>query len=211
MPLIKIEQIKPERYIGIWHITEHLEDLLTQLNPNQKYLPELEGFRIMSKKLEWAAARLTVKMLAAKMKIDYKGIDKNTDGKPVLAHSNVEISLTHSYPFVAAIIDRNINVGIDLEQPKEKLKAIAHKFLSEKELLFTNNDVVKLCIAWCAKETLYKMHSKRGLLFKENLLLEPYEPKSRGIITGSIIANDSIKSYNLEYRVEKDYILTFTG
>ncbi len=211
MPSIKLEQIKPERYIGIWHITEDLEELLTQLNPNPKYLPELEGFRKVSKKLEWAAARLTIKRLADEMGIDYKGIDKNIDGKPLLANSNVEISLTHSYPYVAAIIDRKINVGIDLEQPKEKLKTISRKFLSEKELLFTNNDIVKLCIAWCAKETLYKMHSRRGLIFKENLLLESYEPKNQGSITGSIIVNDSTKSYNLEYRVEKDYILTFTG
>jgi 4'-phosphopantetheinyl transferase len=209
MPLINIEQINPSRLIGIWHITENLDELLQKLTPHSKYAIELDSYKVDSKKLEWAAARLTVKKLAEKMSLKYQGVDKNLDGKPLLAGSNIELSLTHSYPYVAAIIDMNQGVGIDLEQPKEKLKAIAHKFLSDQEQHFIKDNIKQLCVAWCAKETLYKIYSKKGLIFKDNLLIDPFEQKSNGIITGSIIANDSIKRHKLEYRVTDDYVLTF--
>jgi 4'-phosphopantetheinyl transferase len=209
MPLVQIKQINPDRIIGIWHITEDVEKLMQSISLDQKQKDELSLFKVNTKKLEWLSARLLLNVVAAEMEIPFSTIEKDENGKPYIKGSEVELSLSHSYPYVAVIIDRKIDVGIDIEQPKEKLQVIASRFLCEKELAFIKNDVVKLCIAWCAKETLYKIYSKRGLVFKENLLLEDFDKNTTGIITGHINLNSSVKSYTLEYFVHEDYVITY--
>lgn len=158
--------------------------------------------------MEWLSGRICLKHLCEHTGIQYEGLRKNDTGKPFLRNSNAEISLTHSYPYVAAIIDSGTDVGIDLEQPKQKLQKVAHKFLNCEELLRANNNIDLLCIHWCAKETLYKICDQR-ISFKDQMVIEPFTMKKKGFLIGKVIANDMIKSYKLEYRIENDYILAF--
>lgn len=209
MPLDKIEQINPSRLVGIWHITENLDQLLQLITLTERQSEEMNLYKVDHKKLEWLSARILIKLMAAQFDINFEGIEKNEHGKPCLTKSPFEISLSHSYPYVAAIIDKTKDVGIDIEQPKEKLQKVAHRFLSTPELDFIKDDTLMLCKAWCAKETLYKIYGLRGLVFSENLLLEPYDHTSSGIITGNIIVNGSAKKYKLEYKVTEDYVLTY--
>lgn len=209
MPLYKIEKIKEERYLAIWHIEESFDNLLALLNPSDVDHALVTGFKNYNKKLEWLSGRLCLKLLCAKMDITYEGVVKNANGKPLLKNNNAEISLTHSYPYAAAVIDKNTAVGIDLEQPKEKLKKVAHKFLSGEEIENGQNDVQTLCILWCAKETLYKICDKKKLSFKEEMRIEAFEPHQSGSLVGKVIVEGSDKAYKLEYRIEKDYIMTF--
>ena len=209
MPLVQIKQINPDRIIGIWHITEDVDNLLQHISLDQKQKDELSLYKVNTKKLEWLSARILLKIIANEMGVHFSKILKDENGKPYMEESPVELSLSHSYPYVAVIIDRNIEVGIDIEQPREKLKTIASRFLCEKELEFIKTDVTKLCIAWCAKETLYKIYSKRGLVFKENLLIENFEKDTIGIITGHVNVNSTAKSYKLEYLVHDDYVISY--
>ncbi len=209
MPLDKIEQIKPSRLVGIWHITETLDQLLQLISLSDNQHKEMSLYKVDKKKLEWLSGRILIKLLAAQFDINFEGIVKDEHGKPSLINSKCEISLSHSYPYVAAIIDKTQDVGIDIEQPKEKLNKIAHRFLAKSELEFIKNDTIMLCKAWCAKETLYKIYGKRGLIFSENLLLETYDHAPTGTITGNIIVNGSTKKHNLEFRVTEDYVLTY--
>ena len=209
MPLDKIEQINPSRLVGIWHITENLDQLHQLILLSESQHEEMNLYKVNNKKLEWISARILIKLIAAQLGINFEGIVKDEHGKPSLKNSNCEISLSHSYPYVAAIIDKTDDVGIDIEQPKEKLKKIAHRFLAQAELNFTKDNTIMLCKAWCAKETLYKIYGKRGLIFSENLLLEPYDQTHSGIITGNIIVNGSAKKHKLEYKVTEDYVLTY--
>ena len=66
-------------------------------------------------------------------------------------HSN-PISLTHSFPYVAAQIDKQQSVGIDLEQPKEKdktqpskpttdAKVQANKIAEQKKKILEDNRI----------------------------------------------------------------------
>lgn len=209
MPLDKIEQINPSRLVGIWHISENLDQLRQLFVLNEQQEEELSLFKVDTKKLEWISARILIKLLAAQFNINLEGIEKDENGKPSLRGSTCEISLSHSFPYVAAIIDKSHDVGIDIEQPKEKLNKVAHRFLAQSELDFIKNDTVMLCKAWCAKETLYKIYGKRGLAFSENLILEPYDNSRFGTITGNVIVNGSTKKHKLEYKVTEDYVLTY--
>ena len=209
MPLTKLEEIKPDKAIGIWHITESFEKLNSEITLNTEDKELLNSFNYKPKQLEWLAGRITLKRLCEHYSIAYNGIKKNEHGKPYLHGLNWEISLTHSYPYVAAIIDKYDSVGIDLEQPRQTLKTISHKYLNQEELHNANNEVDHLCIYWCAKETLYKIHGKKGLIFKDQIALDPIVINSIGNLNGKIIADNTIKCYKLQFRIDNDYILTF--
>ena len=209
MPLLKIESARERRLVATWKITENYHELVGQLTADLENLETISTYRNEQKKLEWLAGRLTIQRLAEHSQLTYQGMSKNENGKPYLNKSDAEISLTHSYPYVAAILDPVEDVGIDLEQPTPKLLKIAHKFLNEEERRFTQNNLNKLCVCWCAKESLYKIYSRKGLIFKENLLIHPFELKATGTISARIITHDFEKSYNLRYKLERDFVLTY--
>ncbi|MEM1407978.1 MAG: 4'-phosphopantetheinyl transferase superfamily protein [Bacteroidota bacterium] len=209
MPILEIRKLSSSRSIALWKIAEDIDALFMQCMPNTEDLHILKSYKSKIKQKEWLAGRLTIQTLLESLNQNYQGIRKNRDGKPVLALRNGEISITHSYPYVAVMYDRHEDVGIDLERPTSKLKLIAKKFLSDSELEFAENDLIRLCICWCAKEALYKIYSKKGLIFRENLIINEFEPKTEGVISGSIIANNTEKKYNLQYNVEQDYVLVY--
>ncbi len=209
MPVNRTIKVTANRHVCIWHVEESYDELLQQLSPNPEDLELLQSFRSTKKQLEWLAGRLTLKHLCQMLDIEYGGITKDEHGKPSLRGQNYEISLTHSFPYVASIIDLNSPVGIDLEQPRDKILRIAHKFLSEKELDFCQKNIIGLNMAWCAKETLYKIYGKKGLIFNEHMNLEPYTMANDTVITGNIIVNDIKESYNLKCEVGDKYILAY--
>lgn len=210
MPIIKTEKVADARFVARWKIEEDLESLVKAFDPTTDELNSISSYRNERKKKEWLAGRLTVRHLADQTGVYYTGVSKTTHGKPVLCAGNGEISLTHSYPYVAAILDHGSeDVGIDLEQPTSKLLNISNKFLSASEKTYVENDIHKLCICWCAKESLYKIYSQKGLIFKENLAIDPFETNESGIISGSIIVNNIKKKYKLQYLIEDDYVITY--
>jgi 4'-phosphopantetheinyl transferase len=209
MPVHDIEKVNANRLMAIYHITETYNDLLLQLNPNTKDRDLLLTFTHDQKKLEWVAGRLTLKYLTEEFGLEYHGIQKDAFGKPSLRGHKVEISLSHSYPYVAAILDSTMDVGIDLEQPKDKLIKIGPRFLNTTELKDAGNDLRKLCILWCAKEALYKIYSAKGLIFKENLFIHPFERKQSGFLDALISINDKQWRYLIKYEDRGDFLIAF--
>ncbi len=205
MPLHKIEWTDRQRGWAVWHITEN-ERALEALA-----FPETSPDDINSplKRLEWLAGKVLLKSMVEEAGLSYQGVRKDAYGKPFLNHLAHAISLSHSYPYVAAQIDLHA-VGIDVEQPKDKLLRIAHRVLDPTEESDAGNNITKNCIYWCAKEALYKMYGLRGLSFSANLRIEPFSLGKMGDLRGKISANGSIHLINLGYSVEEDYVLVFT-
>jgi phosphopantetheinyl transferase (holo-ACP synthase) len=144
-------------------------------------------------------------MIGAGLK--FSGIRKDEFGKPFPVDSNYQLSLSHSYPYVAALIDSSQSVGIDLEQPKSKLLKIAPRVLSREELADAGNDLVKHCIYWCAKEAMIKVYGKKDLVFAENLIVAPFTLFSEGDIVGRIIVRGIETKVPLHYNVHNDFVV----
>ena len=159
------------------------------------------------KRLEFLAARTLLKHLLEGWGLEFNGLFKDEFGKPFLKNSDLQISLTHSYPYVAAIINRGGPVGIDLEQPKQKLLRIAARVLSSSEFRDAGNDPVKHCIYWCAKEALVKIHGKKDLIFAENLSINPFSKAKSGQLIGRIIVDRMETPIPLQYFVYENFVL----
>lgn len=205
MPLIKIQKSNKQSGWGLWFISESEQELLNLVHD------ELDTSIINPyKKREWLAGRALLKELVSQAGIEYQGTLKNEFGKPFLKGLNHHISLSHSFPYVAAQIDDMREVGIDIEQPKPKLFNIAHRIMKPEELSDAGEDMVKHCIYWCAKEAMYKIYGKRGLHFSSQLIVENFKLTNSGMLHGTIIANNTEQVVQLRYLVQPDYVLVFT-
>lgn len=192
---------------AIWKITEPEQELSSRILPADRIPGSITNYQ---KRLEYASARVLLKHLLERWSLPYNGLFKDVFGKPFFIEHNIELSLSHSYPYVAAIINRSKPVGIDLEQPKQKLLNIAPRILHASELEDAGNDVVKHCIYWSAKESLVKVHGKKDLAFSENLLIEPFSRENRGYLTGRIAANGISEAVPLYYEVYDSFVIVVT-
>ena len=202
MPVIKLEN-KVHYSWAIWEISETENDLFAHSTLTAEESFAYERIRHEQKRKEFLAGRLVLKALAEKQNLPFKGIRKDDCGKPFLIDSNVHISLSHSYPLAGAILNLEKEVGIDIESPKEKLKNIAPKFLSQEELTAAGENLDKLCLFWCAKEVLYKIYGRKQLIFNKHLSVTFGD----GFLEGKINLAEINKIYRLHYtKILQQYI-----
>lgn len=188
---------------GLWRIHEDETTLAAEV-PMDRISPTLTN---PQKRLEFLAGRALIKSLLSEWEMTYPGLRKDSFGKPFLAAYDIQISLSHSYPYVAAVLHRNKNVGIDLEQPKTKLLRIAPRVLSGTELTDAGDDIVKHCIYWCAKEALIKIYGKKDLIISKNLLIQPFTLQTEGQLVGRILAGNTETAIPLAYIVARNFVV----
>jgi len=206
MPLEKIVQ-DTGRVWALWKVDED-ESLLRE---HLQFHEEIPGSITNGmKRLEWLAGKVIVKALLNSLGLAFHGIVKDNFGKPFPKDHPHQLSLSHSFPYIAALIDEAEPVGIDLEQPKPKLLSIAPRVMHAEELTDAGNDVIKHCIYWCAKETLVKVHGKKDLTFAENLLIDPFSREKQGDIVGRIIVTGSERIIPLQYQVTNDFVMVLS-
>lgn len=188
----------------MWHLSEG-EDFLTGLVPNIEAIPETITNEY--KRLEFIGARVLIAELLKQWGHDFHGLTKDEFGKPYPKNYPYQISLSHSYPYVAAIIQKDGAAGIDLEQPKPKLLRVASRVLHPEELQDAGDDIVKHCIYWSAKESLVKIHGKKDLTFAENIRIRPFSMEKQGFLIGRLIVNGLETAIPLQYFVEDNFVV----
>lgn len=211
MSLFLREVIKGPAKLGIWHIAESLEELLQLKIFSENDLAALNTFSHEHRKKEWLTARILLEQLTGDKAAQ---IMYDAHSKPFLPGSDDFISLSHSHDLLAVIVDKK-DTGIDIELLKNKVISIKEKFMSRQELRAVQNDrgAEQLTVYWCAKEALYKLHGKKELTFKENLVVEPFHYSGKGIIKGWIRKGGEDRSYSLQYEAltlgGQQYILAY--
>jgi 4'-phosphopantetheinyl transferase len=209
MPLIRKEKISEFSSWALWHITEELDELIQLLEPADEDKAALDTLVHEKQKKEWLASRVLIKQLAAWYNISYTGIYKDQNGKPWLKDSSAEISISHSYPYATAIIHLYKPVGIDIEHFKPKLVNISERFLSPEELIYTEENINKLCIFWSAKEVLYKIYNRRKLIFKKDLQILPFKMQMDGFLIGLIHVRENSLKIKIRYIQSENFIIAF--
>ncbi len=205
MPLQDLK-IVDQGMVALWRITETEDALTYQAAPAD--CPKEVVHTL--KRLEWLAGRAAIRLLTVKMGLAYNGLGKDEFGKPFLIGLPHPISLSHSYPYVAVQIHASCPVGIDVEQPHDKLLSIAHRILNAEELRDAGSDKVKHCIYWCAKEALYKIYGKRSLIFASHLEVAPFSLRTEGDLIGYIHCNEEKEKFGLHYVVQSDFVLVYS-
>lgn len=193
---------------ALWRIDEEEQATQNRMLPDEEVPLTITNPK---KRLEWLVGRLLTKEVMLALNLPYRGIIKDAFGKPFPKECNYHLSLSHSFPYVAVRMDKFSSVGIDLEQPKEKLLRIAPRVLHSEEIKDAGSDITKHCIYWCAKETLIKVYGKKDLTLATNLFIEPFNMELEGDITGKIIIGASERIIPLQYIVNPNFVMVLSS
>ena len=205
MPLVHSGKVDANSMLLLWSLTESESELRSSLGSTYNFI-DLETISHPQKIREWLASRLLVKTLAEESGIFYEGTHKDEHGKAFLVNNDSHISLTHTADYVAAVLNLQSSVGIDMERKSEKLLRTARKFLSDHEYEKAGNDMATLCVYWCAKEALYKLYGKKKVSFKDSIRIKPFSITDSEI-AGTLLDGDKLVTSRIRLLWFNDYCL----
>lgn len=208
MPITEIRKLNDQTFMGFWQISESIPELLAQLKI-QRPAKDIPAYKSEMRQKEWLASRILAYELLEKFTSKKFVLVSNEHGKPFFPETSLHVSISQSAELVTVLISSEFEVGIDIEKIKPKALKLAFKFLSEKELTFIQNDETKACLYWSAKETLFKMYSRKQLHFIENLNLGPVTEAKTGTVTGRVITPNFDRNYTVHFEIGTDFILTY--
>jgi phosphopantetheinyl transferase len=196
MPFFKTINIK-NGILGIWKLSDTVEDLINQFHFTQTELDEYKKFAIDRRKAEYLATRLLLQQLLK----EKKEIIYQPTGKPQIKYSKKKISISHSADFVAIIVSDK-EVGIDVENAQRNIEKVSRRFLHPDETLWIekSDDVQFLKIlSWCAKEAIYKCSKHTGVQFNTQIIIPSFDFKKNNSFFGKLTDADCEKKYKLWY------------
>ena len=206
MPLLFTRQVEQNTWLGIWQLQEPVQDLLILLPPHAD-TSGLTGNAHPRRQQEWLASRVLVYRLLQQFTVEPLVLARNEHGKPFFPGQPLQVSITHSPQLAAVILSGQHEVGIDIELITPKALRVADKFLTEAEKQHTASDETATCLYWSAKETLYKLYSRKKLVLKENLLVGPgNEPN---VLLGRVQVENISKLYQIYHETVQDHVLTY--
>lgn len=161
-----------------------------------------------TRRSEWLSGRYLILTYAECSSRDLI-IDPN--GKPTVAHSDSDLSISHSGDYVAISISP-APVGIDIQLYRPSITRIAHKYANAEELeilsAHVSKEIDQLHYLWCIKEAMYKAYGRRKLEFLSQIRLDSLELENgqlRG--KGTISKDGALYSYTLNtYKINELYI-----
>ena len=170
MPLILHKNIENGE-IGLWKITEELEELILLAELSTDDLIIYSGISTIFHKKEWLATRTLLNQLNGnKSQIRY-----HNDGRPFLEYGQTNISISHTKNFVAVMLLTENLPGIDIELKSREVGRVARRFLSPEEydgcMAQTEYRNRNLLIHWCAKEAVFKMIPFGNIEFSTDILI----------------------------------------
>lgn len=213
MPFIAFPDFHDKVLLGMWKVTETEDYFRSRLNIYENEQRILEGISHPQKRLEWLSSRLCLKEL---LQIRHKVESLNfPTGAPYLSDHSFNISYSHSNMYSGAIASETYPVSMDLEDlSKERNLKTRFLFMHPSELDYfqASNDMRTFFLIWSAKETLYKIYTKRGIVFKENLLINREQKllEQSGTVSGILKADGIEKTYTIYYSFFPGVLLTYT-
>ena len=123
-------------FLGMWKIEESSDEISSRLELSEYDNARVTSFKLESRKKEYLASRLLIKELLEIQPI----IKYFPSGKPFLANSDYQISISHTKGFAAVVISEKNKAGIDIEIPSKRVTKISSRFISNEEDKFIPDD-----------------------------------------------------------------------
>ncbi|NDV64598.1 4'-phosphopantetheinyl transferase superfamily protein [Bacteroides sp. 224] len=194
---------------AIWKQEESIDQLLMKLPVmgRAEYLKGMEAFTSESRRLEWLAIRVLLFELLGEM----KKVLYEPSGKPYLADASAHISISHTKGYVAVIVSRRHEVGIDIEQYRDRVLKVAHKFVREDEKAHINpeKEILSLLLIWSAKEVMFKCMNESEVDFRAHLMVE-LPADSKPFMNCREYRTSLRKRFLIYYLTHPDFVMTWT-
>lgn len=171
MPIINnlLPDFSPDVTIALWRIEESEEQLLELCRDagidTDSLLADLSNPK---RRIERTAEHL---LLHSMIGPDYI-LEHNGDGMPLLCHSDLIISISHTIGFVVVALSKKV-IGIDIEICQPKILKVRSRFLSDSEqAAIPCHNLQANTVAWTAKEALYKAIGVSGIDFANDEIID---------------------------------------
>ncbi|MGI4835582.1 MAG: 4'-phosphopantetheinyl transferase family protein [Janthinobacterium lividum] len=182
MPLHSLQPLPGGAWLGRWHLLEAPTALWPLLADSPAYAPLLPARTAGPRQAQWLAGRVLLQHLLAAAGYPAAPLRNEASGRPFLlgAALGPTVSLSHAGAWVVALLGPpGTAAGLDVEAVRPKAQRIAPKFLTDAEQA-ASQQVIALGAApealytllWSAKETLFKLSGRVGIIFRQNLLLD---------------------------------------
>jgi 4'-phosphopantetheinyl transferase EntD len=206
MALFYTQTIDDATKLAVWHIEE----------PESFYLEKVPLSREIThpvKRLQHLAGRYLLQYLFPDFPI--RLIQIANTRKPFIPEDPYHFSISHCGVYAAAIVSTQKRVGIDIEEPTERILRVMKKFLDEKEksliVPHSTDQLVKMgTLFWSVKEAMFKWYSHGEIDFREHLHITGLlaEDEEKGRVEGLFSRFQTI-SMELPYRFWEDLVLTW--
>jgi phosphopantetheinyl transferase len=200
MQLFRINEIKIENQM-IYTLefdpfnTYNYFDLLTTQEVERAL-----SFKSLRRRHEFVATRILRHEI-----FGFNHIKYNEVGAPYIEEEGF-ISISHADGIVGIALNKSHEVSLDIETISNQAIRLRDKFLSENERKKLNIDSpIEMTKAWSLKEVLYKLSGKKGLHFKEQLLLEKQNDENW---LGRLIYDDHLIAVELFTFVREKVIIS---
>jgi len=204
----KIEKIDASSALAVKIIEPQEQEMLGFLSFREKL--SYANISHVEKQKEWATARLAIRDALEVLQVPYPGFFKDEHGKSQSMNGIGYMSLSHTSGYAGAIYHRELPVGIDMDLIREKILRIGFRFLDASEMDFLEKDPIHYTMAWSAKESIFKCQGKRGVSFRDNILLEPFDINASEIKAKVKGTDFTDHHYRVQARIMGDIVLTYT-
>ena len=167
MPIIRIIKPNDNTIVGIWKITETLDNLSKSVSLSSTSKELLKNRKSRVHKLQFLSVR------AILLELGYSVDSLSYQGNTPILNDNKNISISHSNLFSCVIIS-DLKVGIDVQKTDHKINTIAKKFIGYETLYLDVDDFKRMTIIWNIKESIYKIANINRLDYKTHLLVVPF-------------------------------------
>ncbi len=193
--------------VGIWEITETLAELEIFYDLQKNDSQELSRISAERRKKEFLIVRILLKqMLGFAPEIVYEN-----SGKPKLANSTLNISISHSSDLVVVFLSEK-NIGIDVERLDRNIDKVAPRFLHSSEMDFVeknkNQQQLKI-ILWSAKEAIFKSCREQGIQFNSEIIIQPFSDAEDSMFSGKHINKTSTNNFKLWFFICKNNVVVY--
>jgi len=154
-----------------WNIGPHAAAAIWQADEPESFFSGHTGItsdiKNEKRRVEHLAGRFLLQYLVPGFPLHE--IQKDRHDKPRTNNNGYFFSISHSWPYIAAVISTHSEVGIDIQTWNPRIPSIQHKFLSPDEQLLFKNEISLITAAWTAKEAAYKWNGRRNVDFIEDM------------------------------------------
>ena len=210
MALYLLKELDNNAKVAVWQITETEEELRVLSSTPSDEMEEISFIKSESLRKQ----RLAVRALLNELFEDKVYLAHHDNGKPFIEYNSINISITHTEKYVAVILDRDDEVGIDIESLDRDFSVVEKKALSEDEIDDLEEDREEkneqLAIYWCAKEAIFKKMSQYNVDFVEQIEVERFRSKGEGELEATFIHKDGYEEdLELEYITFDRHVLVW--
>ena len=206
MPLVYQHTINSNTKAGLWLIEE----------PEEFFLAKVPLKRDVShphKRLQHLAGRYLLPTLFEDFPLEEILIADTR--KPFLLDEKYHFSISHCGNYAAAIVSSKQRVGVDIEQPSDKILRISHKFLTLQEKMFLDEQMsaaqlLQLAtLLWSTKESIFKWFGDGGVDFREHMNIQNIEGNDEeGKLICSFQKFDQL-SLTVHYRFMNELVMSW--